>query len=173
MLVLALQKIKSFKDRFTKILGPELVQYYHRAYYWGEDISTNLGRFKVDILQLLDKLVIPTSRWCVWCFFYMVQVHAIDFLFYVYHVVPYVSCTEIWMYSCQIINCIIFECCCQDQFFANLIFRGVRGAGYGLVVRPKGRKANRGLSQGVRGYSVSEQRLVQAQTRVEWRIGQR
>lgn len=33
MLVLALQKIKSFKDRFTKILGPELVQYYHRAYY--------------------------------------------------------------------------------------------------------------------------------------------
>ena len=62
MLALALQEIKSFKGRFAKILGPELVQYYHRAYYRGEDISTNLGRFKVDILQLLDKLVIPTTR---------------------------------------------------------------------------------------------------------------
>ena len=27
---------------------------------------------------------------------------------------------------------------CQDQFFADLIFRGVRGSGHGLVVRPKG-----------------------------------
>ena len=62
MLVLALQKIKNFKDRFTKILGPELVQYYHRAYYQGEDTSTNLGRFKVDILQVLVSLVIPTTQ---------------------------------------------------------------------------------------------------------------
>ena len=27
---------------------------------------------------------------------------------------------------------------CQDWFFADLIFRGVRGSGYGLGVRPKG-----------------------------------
>ena len=26
---------------------------------------------------------------------------------------------------------------CQDQFFANLIFRGVRGSGHSLAVRPK------------------------------------
>ena len=62
MLALALQKIKSFEDRFAKILGPELVRYYHRAYYRGEDTGTNLGRFKVDILQVLDSLVIPATR---------------------------------------------------------------------------------------------------------------
>ena len=27
---------------------------------------------------------------------------------------------------------------CQDWFFTDLIFRGVRGSGHGLVVRPKG-----------------------------------
>ena len=27
---------------------------------------------------------------------------------------------------------------CQDQFFADLIFRGVRGSGHGLAVRLKG-----------------------------------
>ena len=27
---------------------------------------------------------------------------------------------------------------CQDQFFADLIFRGVRGSGHSLAVRPKG-----------------------------------
>ena len=27
---------------------------------------------------------------------------------------------------------------CQDRFFADLIFRGVRGSGHGLAVRPKG-----------------------------------
>ena len=26
----------------------------------------------------------------------------------------------------------------QDQFFADLIFRGVRGSGHSLAVRPKG-----------------------------------
>ena len=61
MLALALQKIKSFEDRFAKILGPELVRYYHRAYYRGKDTGTNLGRFKVDILQVLDSLVIPAT----------------------------------------------------------------------------------------------------------------
>ena len=58
---------------------------------------------------------------------------------------------------------------CQDQFFADLIFRGVRGSGHGLVVRPKGyvvwsrfpkgRKADQGFSQGVRDYSVCDRRL--------------
>ena len=27
---------------------------------------------------------------------------------------------------------------CQDRFFADLIFRGVRGSGHGLAVRPRG-----------------------------------
>ena len=27
---------------------------------------------------------------------------------------------------------------CQDWFFADLIFQGVRGSGHGLVIRPKG-----------------------------------
>lgn len=62
MLALALQKIKNFEDRSAKILGPELVRYYHRTYYRGEDTNTNLGRFKVDILQVLDSLVIPTTQ---------------------------------------------------------------------------------------------------------------
>ena len=60
---------------------------------------------------------------------------------------------------------------------------GVRGSGHGLVVRPKGyvveshfpkgRKANRGLRWRVRDYLVNDRRLVQVQTRVEQRIGQR
>ena len=72
---------------------------------------------------------------------------------------------------------------CQDRFFADLIFRGVRGSGHGLVVRPKGyvgescflkgRKADRGFRQGVQDYSVVTEDLVQAQTRVKRRIGQR
>ena len=55
---------------------------------------------------------------------------------------------------------------CQDRFFTDLIFQGVRGSGHGLVVRPKGyvawshfpkgRKADRGLRQGVRDYLVSD-----------------
>ena len=50
-------------------------------------------------------------------------------------------------------------CGCQDRFFANLIFQGVRGSGHSLAVRPKGyvaqshfpkgRKADRGFRQGV------------------------
>ena len=58
---------------------------------------------------------------------------------------------------------------CQDWFFADLIFRGVRGSGHGLAVRPKGyiawsrflkgRKANRGFRQGVRDYLVGDRRL--------------
>ena len=32
----------------------------------------------------------------------------------------------------------LVEGTCQDQFFADLIFRGVRGSGHGLAVRPKG-----------------------------------
>ena len=57
---------------------------------------------------------------------------------------------------------------CQDRFFADLIFQGVRGSGHGLVVRPKGyivesrfskgRKANRWLRRGVQDYSVNDQR---------------
>ena len=55
---------------------------------------------------------------------------------------------------------------CQDWFFTDLIFWGVRGSGHGLAVRlkgyvawscfPKGRKADRGLRQGVRDYLVSD-----------------
>ena len=56
--------------------------------------------------------------------------------------------------------------CYQDQFFANLIFWGVRGSGHGLVVRPKGyvaksrfpkgRKANRGCRQRFQDYLVKD-----------------
>ena len=57
---------------------------------------------------------------------------------------------------------------CQDRFFADLIFWGVRGSGHSLAVRPKGyvaelcflkgRKADRGLRQRVQDYSVSDRR---------------
>ena len=59
---------------------------------------------------------------------------------------------------------------CQDQFFADLIFQGVRGSGHGLAVRPKGyvaescflkgREADRRLRQRVQDYSVSDRMLV-------------
>ena len=62
MLALALQKIKDLEERFAKVLGPELVCYYHRAYYRAEDASTNLGKVKVEILQVLDTIVIPTIQ---------------------------------------------------------------------------------------------------------------
>ena len=58
---------------------------------------------------------------------------------------------------------------CQDRLFADLIFWGVRGSGYGLAVRLKGyvaelrflkgRKADRGLRQRFQDYSVSDRRL--------------
>ena len=60
-LVLTLEKIKALKDRNSTILRPELVQYYHKAFHREEDTSTNLGRFKVDMLRVLDSLVIPTT----------------------------------------------------------------------------------------------------------------
>ena len=60
-LVLTLEKIKALEDRIATILRPELVQYYHKAFYREEDTSTNLGRFKVDMLRVLDSLVIPTT----------------------------------------------------------------------------------------------------------------
>ena len=59
---------------------------------------------------------------------------------------------------------------CQDRFFADLIFWGVRGSGHSLAVRPKGyivklcfpkgRKTNQELRQRVQDYSVNDQRLV-------------
>ena len=61
MLALTLEKIKALEDRIATILRPELVQYYHKAFYQEEDTSTNLGRFKVDMLRVLDSLVIPTT----------------------------------------------------------------------------------------------------------------
>ena len=61
-LALTLENIKILEDRVATILHPELVRYYHKAFYQGEDTSTRLGRFKMDILQVLDSLVIPTTQ---------------------------------------------------------------------------------------------------------------
>ena len=61
VLALALQRIKNFEEGFAKILGPELVRYYHKAYYRSKDTSTDLGKFKVEILQVLDSLSISTA----------------------------------------------------------------------------------------------------------------
>ena len=36
------------------------------------------------------------------------------------------------------LECMLKVCSCQDWFFTDLIFWGVRGSGHGLVVRPKG-----------------------------------
>ena len=65
----------------------------------------------------------------------------------------------------------------------SLLILSFGGSGHGLAVRLKGyivescflkgRKANRGLRWSVQDYSVSDQRLVQAQMRVGWKIGQR
>ena len=56
MLALAQRDIEKLENGFSKIIGPELVQYYHKAYYRGEDTSTTLGKFEADILQAVDKV---------------------------------------------------------------------------------------------------------------------
>ena len=46
------------------------------------------------------------------------------------------------LYDCFLMVCISSSAnaltLCQDRFFTDLIFQGVRGSGHGLVVRPKG-----------------------------------
>ncbi|KAF9232824.1 hypothetical protein BU15DRAFT_80779 [Melanogaster broomeanus] len=62
-LAFAQQEIKNVESQLSLVGGPELVQYYRRAYYrvGGDLEGTNaaLGRFKADILRAVDQLAIP------------------------------------------------------------------------------------------------------------------
>ena len=51
ILALAQNNIEHLEDGFSKVIGPELVQYYRRAYYGDEDTSTALGKFEADMVM--------------------------------------------------------------------------------------------------------------------------
>ena len=44
-LAFAQHDVESLEHKFSKIIGPEVIQYYRRAYYQDEDTSTALGRY--------------------------------------------------------------------------------------------------------------------------------
>ncbi|KAF9230746.1 hypothetical protein BU15DRAFT_68940 [Melanogaster broomeanus] len=62
-LAFAQQEIENVESQFSSIIGPELVQFYSRAYYRVggnlEDTSTALAKFKADILRAVEQLAIP------------------------------------------------------------------------------------------------------------------
>ena len=58
MLALAQQDIEKLENGLSRIVGPSLVHYYHSAYYRGEDMTTDLGKYKEVISQILIR---PTS----------------------------------------------------------------------------------------------------------------
>lgn len=52
-LALAQQDVESLENKFSKIIGSELVDYYRAAYYRSEDTSTVLGRYMEVVSHVL------------------------------------------------------------------------------------------------------------------------
>ena len=53
VLALAQQDVEKLEDGFSRIIGPSLVQYYRKVYCRGEDTTTDLGRYKEVVSQIL------------------------------------------------------------------------------------------------------------------------
>ena len=58
VLALAQQDVEKLENGLSRIVGPSFVHYYRSAYYRGEDTTTDLGKYKEVISQIL---IWPTS----------------------------------------------------------------------------------------------------------------
>ena len=61
VLALAQQDVEKLENGLSRIVGPNLVHYYRSAYYQDEDMTTDLGKYKEVISQILIR---PTSPDC-------------------------------------------------------------------------------------------------------------
>ena len=55
MLASAQQDIENLENGFSKVIGHDRVHQYRKAYCRGEDINTTSGKFKADVLQVVDR----------------------------------------------------------------------------------------------------------------------
>ena len=55
MLASAQRDIDSLESGFSKVIGRDRVHQYRKAYCRGEDTNTTFGKFKADVLQVVDR----------------------------------------------------------------------------------------------------------------------